>query len=488
MGVVLMQQRIPIKVVAGVIALLIVIAGLVVVFLPGEDPAPERTTQDELKALAVEIAAQIDGDAFAALKPGDETTPEFIAIRDQLAAFRDVNPGVIYVYTMRQAGNATEYVVDADYGSGYAPAIGEVYYPTEEDTAFLAGFAEPSAEPEYYTEEWGNVVATIISGYAPIKDSSGAIVGLVGVDMGSAEVIAGADSLPKAPTEEELKALAAEIAGKIDGDALAALKPGDEATPEFIAIRDRLATFRDENPGVLYVYTMRQAGNATEYIVDADYGTGDGVAIGYTYQPTEYDTAFLAGFEEPSAEPYYIGEWGEAIYMATSGYAPIKDANGAVVGLVGVDVGSVITADMLKALATDAAAQIDGDALAALKPGDETTPEFTAIRDRLATFRDENPGVLYVYTMRKVNDTVEYVVDADYTPGDTPAIGSIYQPTEDDSGLLAGFVGPSAESELSTEEWDNTTATIISGYAPVKDSAGTIVGIVGVDMGSSVAH
>jgi len=255
-----MQQRIPIKVVAGVIALLIVIAGLVVVFLPGEDPAPERTTQDELKALAVEIAAQIDGDAFAALKPGDETTPEFIAIRDQLAAFRDVNPGVIYVYTMRQAGNATEYVVDADYGSGYAPAIGEVYYPTEEDTAFLAGFAEPSAEPEYYTEEWGNVVATIISGYAPIKDSSGAIVGLVGVDMGSAEVIAGADSLPKAPTEEELKALAAEIAGKIDGDALAALKPGDEATPEFIAIRDRLATFRDENPGVLYVYTMRQAG------------------------------------------------------------------------------------------------------------------------------------------------------------------------------------------------------------------------------------
>jgi len=327
-----MQQRIPIKVVAGVIALLIVIAGLVVVFLPGEDPAPERTTQDELKALAVEIAAQIDGDAFAALKPGDETTPEFIAIRDQLAAFRDVNPGVIYVYTMRQAGNATE------------------------------------------------------------------------------------------------------------------------------------------------------------YIVDADYGTGDGVAIGYTYQPTEYDTAFLAGFEEPSAEPYYIGEWGEAIYMATSGYAPIKGADGAVVGLVGVDVGSVITADMLKALATDAAAQIDGDALAALKPGDETTPEFTAIRDRLATFRDENPGVLYVYTMRKVNDTVEYVVDADYTPGDTPAIGSIYQPTEDDSGLLAGFVGPSAESELSTEEWDNTTATIISGYAPVKDSAGTIVGIVGVDMGSSVAH
>ncbi|KAF5028568.1 hypothetical protein DSECCO2_657690 [anaerobic digester metagenome] len=143
--------------------------------------------------------------------------------------------------------------------------------------------------------------------------------------------------------------------------------------------------------------------------------------------------------------------------------------------------------DELKALAVEAAGMIDGDALAALKPGDETTPEFTAIRDRLAAFRDANTGVLYVYTMRNVNDTIEYVVDADYRPGDTPAIGSTYRPTDDDSRLLAGFAGPSAESELSTEEWDNTTATIISGYAPVKDSTGAIVGIVGVDMGSSVA-
>jgi len=486
----LTQQNIPIKLVIGLIALIIVIAGILIVFFPGgENPAPNKTTQDELKALAVEAAARIDGDAFAALKPGDETTPAFIAIRDRLAAFRDENPGVLYVYTMRKVGNATEYVVDADYGSDdYAPAIGEVYYPTDEDAVFLAGFEEPSAEPEYYTEEWGGVVATIISGYAPIKDSRGAVVGLVGVDIGSAEEIAGEKPLPKAPTEEELKALAVEIAARIDGDALAALKPGDEATPEYTAIRDRLAAFRDANPGVLYVYTMRKVGNATEYIVDADYGTGDGVEIGYTYQPTDDDAAFLAGFEEPSAEPYYIGEWGDVVYMATSGYAPIKDANGTVVGMVGVDIGSVITADMLKALATEAAARIDGDALAALKPGDEATPEFIAIRDRLAAFRDATPGVLYVYTMRKVNDTIEYVVDADYTPGDAPAIGSIYQPTDDDSALLAGFAGPSAESELSAEEWENTTATIISGYAPVKDSTGAVVGLVGVDVGSSISH
>ncbi|HOI12838.1 MAG TPA: hypothetical protein PLG75_03220 [Methanoculleus sp.] len=323
----------------------------------------------------------------------------------------------------------------------------------------------------------------------PIKVVVG-VIALIIVIAGLVVVFSqgGENPVPERTTQEELKALAAEIAGKIDGDALGALKPGDEATPEFIAIHDQLTAFRDENPGVLYVYTMRQVGNATEYVVDADYGTGDGVAIGYTYQPTEDDTDFLAGFEAPSAEPYYIDEWGETIYIATSGYAPVRDSSGAVVGMVCVDIGSVITGDMLKALATDAAEKIDGDVLAALKPGDETTPEFIAIRDRLAAFRDANPWVLYVYTMRKVGDTVEYVVDADYRPGDEPAIGSIYQSTEDDSKLLAGFAGPSAESELSTEEWDNETATIISGYAPVKDSAGAIVGIVGVDMGSSVAH
>lgn len=292
--------------------------------------------------------------------------------------------------------------------------------------------------------------------------------------------------VPGEATQDELKTLAVKIAARIDGDTFAALKPGDETTPEFIAIRDQLVAFRDANPGVLYVYTMRKVGNTTEYVVDADYGIGDGVVIGYTYLPTEYDATFLAGFDEPSAEPYYIDEWGDVIYMAISGYAPIKDANGTVVGMACVDVGSVITADMLKALATDAATRIDGNALAALKPGDETTSEFIAIRDRLAAFRYANPGILYVYTMRKVGDTIEYIVDADYRTGDLPMIGSIYPLTDDDAGLLAGFAGPSAESKLSTEEWDDAIATIISGYAPVKDSTGTIVGIVGVDMGSSV--
>jgi|GEM_PF-565642 len=563
-------------------------------------------TEETLKALAADAAARIDGDAMAALTPGEENTPAYTAIRDELAAFRDENPGVLYVYTMRKAGDVTEYVVDADYGSSnHAAAIGDVYVPTEEDIAFLAGFSEPSAEPGIYTIEWDDVTATVISGYAPVRDSNGTIVGLVGVDIGSEKVIA--KTAQKVFTPDEMKALAAEIAGQIDGDAHAALKPGDEKTPAFTAIRDRLDAFRDANPGVLYVYTMRNAGDITEYVVDADYGSGSyAFAIGDDSTPAKEDPALLAGFTQPASGTYttvygyapiknsggavtgvvclyvngpiaqedlealaaeiagqidgdahaalkpgdettpaftairdrldafrtanpeiaYIytmrkagsateyvvdADYGSddsapaigieyipqdsdtafldgftrpsaAIYITVSGYAPIKGATGGdVTGVVCLDTESLVTPERVKALATEAAALIDGDAIATLKPGDEKTPAFTAIRDRLDAFRDANPGVIYVYTMRNVNGTVEYVVDADYGSVDTPGIGEVCNDTG--AAMLAGFKEASAESAFVTEQWGNETATTLSGYAPVKDSTGAVVGLVGVDMG-----
>ena len=476
------QQSILTGLIIGIVALLIVAAGVMVVFTPGEtEPAPGTTvpisktpTLDEMKALAAEIAGTIDGDALAALKPGDENTSAYIAIRDQFNAARAANPNILYIYTMRKVGNATEYVVDADYGDDGVP-IGYVYTPTDADTAFLAGFTGPSAEP-YYVDDWGDTVYTATSGYAPIKDASGAVVGLVGVDVG------------RVITEETLKALAADAAARIDGDALAALKPGDEDTPGHIAVRDQLRAFKAETPGVLYVYTMRKAGNATEYIVNADYGSSNAAAIGEVYVPTEKDTAFLAGFTEPSAEPgIYTEEWGSEIATIISGYAPVKDSSGAIVGLVGVDLGSaetiaktpavpkVPTLDEMKVLAADIAARIDGDALAALKPGDESTPAFTAVRDRLNAFRASNPEIVYAYTMRKAGNTTESVVDADYGErSDAYAIGEDYSPDDQDTEFLAGFAGPSAEIE-----------SYIYGYAPIRNASGAGVGML-VCIGSGI--
>ena len=458
------RKRIPlISIVALIIALVTVAAcvgtneaekvpGKVVTPPAVTEPATKTPTLDDMKALAVEIASAIDGDTMAAPKPGDETTPEYAAIHDQLVAFREANPWVTYVYTMRKTENVTEFVVDADYGTGDADAcaIGEIYSPTEEDTVFLAGFEEPAAE-----------IDVTVYGYAPIKDASGASVGLVCL-------------VPGVPiAQSDLEALAAEIASAIDGDAHAALKPGDEDTPEYTAIRDQLVAFREENPEISGIYTMRNAGDITEYVVDADYGTGDGWAIGDIYTPTALDTALLAGFEEPSAE----------IYAYVYGYAPIKNASGAGVGAVILEARIPITQERVKALAVEIAGEIDGDAMAALKPGDEGTPEYIAISDRLEAFRKENLGVIYVYTMRKAGDVAEYVVDADYDRAESAKIGDVYVPNESDVALLAGFTEPSVEPGFYLDDWGNRTATVISGYAPVKSSDGTIVGLVGVDLG-----
>ncbi len=447
--------------IVAIVAVIVVAAGVMIAFAPGETeptPAPDTTvpgqkvlTLDEAKAFAAEIAGQIDGDALAALKPGDENTSAYIAIHDRLNAFRSENPDIVYISTMRKVENGTEYIVDADYGSSGAYAIGGGYRAVKPGNPYPTGFEEPFAD-----------VFSIVYGYAPVRNAAGASVGLVCL-------------VPDGPIgQEQLEALAVEIAGQIDGDAFAALKPGDEKTPAFTAIRDQLAAFRTANPEIFYIYTMRKTENATEYVVDADYGSDDSaLVLGDGYDLTDLDAVLLAGFEEPTAE----------IYSFVCGYAPVKNAAGASVGMTAIEAWIPVTGERLKALAVEVASEIDGDAMAALKPGDEKTPAFTAIRDELNAFRDANPGVIYVYTMRKTENATEYVVDADYGNGYAPEIGYVYVPMEEDVAFLAGFEGPTAEPGFYFDEWGNETTTLLSGYAPVRDASGAVVGLVGVDVG-----
>lgn len=136
--------------------------------------------------------------------------------------------------------------------------------------------------------------------------------------------------------------------------------------------------------------------------------------------------------------------------------------------------------DELQAVASVAATQVNGDLMAALKPGDENTTGFTAINDQLNDMRASNPDIKYIYLMRMNGDTVEFVVDADYGQAEDAAmIGDAYEEANDE--LIAGFAGPSVDSEFTTDQW----GTVLSGYAPVKDSKDNIVGLLGVDMDSS---
>jgi PAS domain S-box-containing protein len=152
--------------------------------------ALKGAVQDKLMSVASITASQIEADAFAQIRAGDEDTPEFIRVRDQLRSMKEATTGIRYIYTMRKNGDVIAFVVDADFGSDPdAPHIDDPY--PEAEPEMYAGFIAPSANREFTTDEWG----TVLSGFSPIRDRAGNVVGIVGVDMDSSVVSAQLDYL-----------------------------------------------------------------------------------------------------------------------------------------------------------------------------------------------------------------------------------------------------------------------------------------------------
>jgi len=109
---------------------------------------------------------------------------DFLTIRDQLYEMEKSSPEILYMYTMRKEGDGISFIVDASYGiDDDAAPIGEVYeFFTDE---MISGFQISNADAEYTTDQWG----TVMSGYAPIYDSTGEAVGIIGVDMSADRII-----------------------------------------------------------------------------------------------------------------------------------------------------------------------------------------------------------------------------------------------------------------------------------------------------------
>jgi len=146
--------------------------------------ALKGSLQDELMAVASTTASQIDGNNFAQIQNGEENTRRFTQIRDQLYRVKQETPDIRYIYTMRKNGSTAEFVVDGDYGYKSDSATIGLAYPLAGPKLF-AGFSGPTADDEFTTDQWG----TVLSGFAPIKDNVGNVVGIVGVDMDSTTVM-----------------------------------------------------------------------------------------------------------------------------------------------------------------------------------------------------------------------------------------------------------------------------------------------------------
>jgi methyl-accepting chemotaxis protein len=148
-------------------------------------------------------------------------------------------------------------------------------------------------------------------------------------------------------------------------------------------------------------------------------------------------------------------------------------------GLVGFTCYRQMKADLLmqsqnqtKSVAAMAAAAVDGDVFATIQEGDEESEAYAVIRDELSHFL-LGEDVEYVYSMRKVDGRLQFVVDADSV--DPAAIGESYETYDTIDQAFQG--NNTVDDEATDDEW----GWVYSGFAPIYDSAGTIVGVVGVD-------
>lgn len=139
----------------------------------------KENSQLEVANLAATAASLINGQEYNRLRThSDETDAEYRKIQQLLEAFQANNPRIKYIYTVRKLNTDSqwEYVVDADRQVHHD--LGDNYTVSDQEVmknALNAPIANKAVE-----ETKGN---SYLSAFAPIKDSSGQTVGVLGVSM-----------------------------------------------------------------------------------------------------------------------------------------------------------------------------------------------------------------------------------------------------------------------------------------------------------------
>ncbi len=147
-------------------------------------------------------------------------------------------------------------------------------------------------------------------------------------------------------------------------------------------------------------------------------------------------------------------------------------------GLVGTTCLNQMKSSMLeqsmsqaKSVAAVAAEFIDGDEFDTIQKGGENTSAYKDLYTQLNHFLSGGEAQ-YIYTMRRVNGDVQFVVDAD---ANGAAIGDSYETYDIIEQAFAGNIV--VDEEATTDEW----GSVYSAFAPIYNSSGSVVGVVGVD-------
>ena len=139
---------------------------------------------------------------------------------------------------------------------------------------------------------------------------------------------------------ERVLALARTVAASMGVDELQKLKgeASDATTAEFAALRSQLTNARQANPDFRFVYLMRPASSKPTmmaFLADAEpVDSPDYSAPGEIYTGYSDDLWRAWNTGQALVQPAYLDAWGKWVTAA----APIRNSDGAVIALVGMDV------------------------------------------------------------------------------------------------------------------------------------------------------
>lgn len=141
--------------------------------------------REHLQDYARLAASQIDGDTFEKLsKSTDMQSAEYQAVLTQMQTMIKQSPNVADVYGLIQSTDGKiHFVLDA---TADEPAqLGEEY--TDASLILVENYSRAQdafTEEDFYTDAWG----TWLSGYSPIQNAEGSIVGMLAVDFSAQAV------------------------------------------------------------------------------------------------------------------------------------------------------------------------------------------------------------------------------------------------------------------------------------------------------------
>jgi len=163
--------------------LVLVIGSFILLAASVVTPLAYRENLEGMRQMVRGIAAtgtlSIDGDRHEAIPPNPSavTLPAYQELQNQLRKILGTNPGLRYVWTMVPGKQPDEMLFVGDVG-GAEPKPG-LAYKASRIPELLAGFQGPSADRTPVKDLWG----ISVSGYAPIRNKTGKVVAILGVDV-----------------------------------------------------------------------------------------------------------------------------------------------------------------------------------------------------------------------------------------------------------------------------------------------------------------